>query len=201
MIKPPPRERLALTIMHGTSRVSLIFTGGRGGGGVAAAPIVEAERVQTLGVDASVKPLREQHVQRIAALDLAQPGEEALLRWVGFRQRRLVALAVELAVFGHLIEFSIRLLLDGGGGSGVLRGAAGLLFGRGFGGGLGRGLSSGGAGEGVALRRPWVVVLGGVGDDQHIRVGSAPLHLLPRRTSLRTATPIVTPTFNSTLKH
>ena len=38
-----------------------------------------------------------------------------------------------------------------------------------------------------------MVVLRRVCDDQHIRIGSAALHLLPRRASLGTATSVIAP--------
>jgi len=58
------------------------------------------------------------------------------------------------------------------------------------GGGQGR---PGGTGERVALRRPWVVVLGGVGDDEHGRVGAAALHLLAGGAALGAAAAVVPP--------
>ena len=47
------------------------------------------------------------------------------------------------------------------------------------------------AGERVALRRPRVVVLRVVGDDEQAWVCPAALHLLPRRASFRAAAPVV----------
>ena len=47
------------------------------------------------------------------------------------------------------------------------------------------------AGERVALRRPRVVVLRVVGDDEQAWVCPATLHLLPRRASFRAAAPVV----------
>lgn len=48
-----------------------------------------------------------------------------------------------------------------------------------------------GAGEHIALRRPWVVVLRGVGDDQHVGVRPAALHLLPCRAPLGATASVV----------
>jgi hypothetical protein len=41
--------------------------------------------------------------------------------------------------------------------------------------------------------RAGVVVLVGVGDEHHVRIGLAPLHLLPRRAPLGAAAPVVSP--------
>jgi len=54
-------------------------------------------------------------------------------------------------------------------------------------------LVAGGAGERVAVGRRRVVVLAGVGEDEGVGVRAAALHLLPRRTPLGAAAPVVSP--------
>lgn len=65
------------------------------------------------------------------------------------------------------------------------------------GGVLGR-LGSRGSCKRITLRRPRVVVVGRVGDDQHIGIRSAALYLLPRRASLGAATPVIPPDVHGT---
>ena len=52
---------------------------------------------------------------------------------------------------------------------------------------------AGAASEGVAVGGHRVVVLGGIGDDEHGRVRRAALHLFASKATLRTATPVVSP--------
>lgn len=68
----------------------------------------------------------------------------------------------------------------GGGGGGGGRRGRGLLL-------------AGAAGKGIAVGGEGVVVLGCVGNDEHRRVGPAPLHLLPRQAPLRAAAPVIPP--------
>lgn len=59
-------------------------------------------------------------------------------------------------------------------------------------GGSGR-VGAGRACEGVALSGPWVVVLRGVGDDEHVGVGATALDLLSGRAALGAAAPVISP--------
>lgn len=52
----------------------------------------------------------------------------------------------------------------------------------------------------VSGEGPGVVVVGGVGYDEHGGVNAAPLHLFPRRTTFGTATPVV-PSVSHTNTH